>query len=280
MIKITNGTISAQINEHGAELTALTAGASEIIWNGDAAYWTGHSPVLFPICGRLADDRYSENGKHYTLQKHGFARHSDFSVKDHSENSVTLSLTSDEKLRECYPFDFELDISFELTADSLVQTYTVRNRGNDTMYFSLGAHPAFNVPMGGKVLFGACEKPETLTVDGDGLINGTAPVQIDGNALTLTPHLFDNDAIIMESPKSTDVTVVSPNGTPLVKMVFDAVPYLLIWAKPDAPYVCIEPWHGVPDHSGCGGDISKKPAVVSLPAGNTFTFRTEIIPLS
>lgn len=269
MKTIENDMLSLKINEIGAELSSVVSKRTgrEYIWQGDPDVWTGHAPVLFPICGALCEGTYYHKGEKYKLPKHGFARRMSFLLSKSTDTSAEFTLCANEDTKKVYPFDFELRISFKLCSNELETQYRIINKNNETMYFSIGAHPAFNVSIGGKVIFEKDENMSVLIADKNGLIDGKRNGNGSGNSVLLTNHTFDDDALIFDAPKSTCATVVNENGSPLIKMNFGKVPYILLWAKPNAPYVCIEPWHGIPDNVGDVTDISKKPEIISLKDG-------------
>ena len=243
MINFENELLKVSVNPLGAELFSVMrkSDGTEYIWQGDPTVWSGRAPVLFPICGRLAKDTYYLNGEQYILPKHGFARRKPFTLADLRDDGATFILTADEKTMISYPFDFELTVDFSLKENVLKTVYTVINKSEGTMYFSLGAHPAFNVGVGGFVVMPKKEKITTLTVSSEGLIDGEKLVSECSDRIELTPTVFENDALIFASPSYDHVDVVSPEGKKLVRMSFGKTPYLLLWAKPGAPYVCVEP---------------------------------------
>lgn len=276
MITIENDLLKVKIDELGAEMSSVISKRTgrEYIWQGSPDIWTGHAPILFPICGALSRGEYYHKGEKYALPKHGFARRMKFSVAEAFHDSAVFSLLASDETKKVYPFDFELRVSFKLGENKLKTTYRVINRANETIYFSIGAHPAFNVALGGRVVLEKNENMSTLVADNNGLIDGNRKGDGNGNIVSLTNDIFCDDALIFDAPNSTCAAVESENGEKIVKMSFGNVPYLLLWAKPGAPYVCIEPWHGIPDSAGDPLDISKKPAIVSLDSGY-YDFVTE-----
>ena len=228
------------VKEMGAELTSLKSKKTgfEFIWNGNEEIWYGQSPILFPVIGRLLDDKYRLNGKEYTMAKHGIVRKKPFALTEKTENSLTFSQTDDAESIEAYPYHFDLQVKFKLTDDGLSVTHTVINNDSKNMYYSFGAHPAFNCKIGDYLEFEADEKLLTERIDHDSiLIDDKFPVEINERRLVLTDSLFDNDALILSGYKSKFVTLKSNEHNRTVKFNFDS-PLLGIWAKPNAPYVC------------------------------------------
>lgn len=279
---IENEFLTAQINDFGAELHSLVSKADghEYIWQGDPAVWYGQAPVLFPIIGRLLDDKYRYNGKEYTLQKHGFARKRAFSVVSCERNEAVFVLRSDADTLCVYPFAFELYVKFTLAGKMLRVIHTVVNRTDGEMYFSIGGHPGFNCAIGDWLEF---DKPETLdteTIDGDSIrLAEKTPVLRNETRITITGHIFDRDALILSGIRSKALTLRNEAHEHEVRFTFGGVPYLGIWAKPGAPYVCIEPWCGVNDDRVVRADLSEKDAIQRLPEGGVFdlTYTAEIL---
>lgn len=270
---IQNDFLTAQINDAGAELHSLVRNSDgfEYIWQGDPAVWYGQAPVLFPIIGRLLDDKYRFNGTEYAMKKHGFARKRTFTVVSCERNEAVFLLQSDESTRACYPFEFDLYVKFELLGKTLRATHTVVNRTSGEMYFSLGGHPAFNCELGDVLSF---DRPETLsteTIDDDSFrLPERTPVLDNASDITITAHLFDHDALILSGIRSRAVTLRHAEPGHDVRFIFGDVPYLGIWAKPGAPYVCLEPWCGVNDDRRARDDLSEKDAIQRLPEGGIF----------
>lgn len=270
---IENEFLTAQINDFGAQLHSLQSKADgyEYIWQGDPAVWYGQAPVLFPIIGRLLDDKYRYNGMEYTMQKHGFARKKPFEVVSCERNEAIFVLRSDADTRACYPFDFELYVKFSLLGRTLRAIHTVVNQTQGEMYFSLGGHPGFNCAIGDRLEFDKNETLDTETIDGDSLrLPDKTPVLRDESSITITEHIFDRDALILSGIRSKAVTLRKADHAHEVRFTFGDVPYLGIWAKPGAPYVCIEPWCGVNDDRRARADISEKDAIQRLPEGGVF----------
>lgn len=276
MICIENEFLTAKISNFGAELQNVTdkSTGTEYIWQGDPAVWNGRAPVLFPICGRLSEDTYYYGDESYYLPKHGFARKTEFSTESAEQNKASFILASNDRTRLSYPFEFELTVSFTLEGRKLITEYSVKNTDMGQIYFSLGAHPAYNVKLGGKIVFEKKEKFVSLVANTNSLICGTKRFAEDGREITLEENTFVDDALIFEAPKSTEASVVSPGGKTLVKMTFGKIPYLLLWAKPGADYVCIEPWNGIPDNTGDPRRIQDKKGIVTLEPGKEFRFVT------
>lgn len=270
--KIENEFLTCEIDDMGAQLHSLKLkeNGKEYIWQGNPEIWYGQAPILFPIIGQLIDDKYRYNGVEYTMPKHGLARKLPFNLKECKGAKAVFSLESDEKTLKSYPFDFELLVSFELQEKALVNTMTVVNKTDGEMYFSIGAHPAFNCKVGDIIEF---ELPETLTterIDSDNLLlSEKFPLIENSREIVITEEIFKNDALILSGIKSKKLIIKGENE---IKFTFGDCPVLGIWAKPGAPYVCIEPWYGINDDRSVKDDISNKREIRRLDKGQTFEF--------
>lgn len=274
---IENAKFRVSINELGAELTSwIDKDADyEYIWQ-NRAVWNGQAPVLFPIVGRLRDDIYEVGGKEYTLAKHGFARRRDFAVESKKDDAITLILKDSEETLNMYPFPFELRITYRFTENGFVMENRVTNPGTETMYFSLGTHPAFVCAMGDKLVMDAEEDALSYIANADSLrCDVKIPVWENGKEIKITPNTFDQDALFFDGLNSNGCTLVRANGRS-VHVDFGGAPSLGFWAKPGAEYVCIEPWHGIPDFDHSGHDFTKKEQIIALEAGQDFVFAITI----
>jgi galactose mutarotase-like enzyme len=270
---VENEFLRARIKSNGAELCSLTDKNSryEYLWQGNPKIWYGQSPVLFPIVGRLLNDKYRYNGKEYMLEKHGFARKSAFELQKAEGNTAEFLLQESRETLAVYPFHFDLFVKFELIGRSLKATHTVVNKNDGDMYFSLGGHPGFNCAIGDYLEFDEVETLSTETIDEDALrLPEKTPVLNGEKKIIITKDIFNNDALILSGIKSKAVTLKSDNNPHTVRFTFGDVPYLGIWAKPGAPYVCIEPWYGVNDNRDEKDDISKKEGIIRLDKGGSF----------
>jgi galactose mutarotase-like enzyme len=267
--------LTATINPLGAQLSVLRDAADrDLLWNGDPAVWAGRAPILFPIVGMLAAGQYRIGDRSYPLPRHGFARNRRFTVAEAGPTSVTFRLSADTETLAVYPFHFELDVNFSLEGASLAVTSWIRNRGTADMPASLGYHPAFAwpLPYGEEraahfIEFETDEPAPIRCLDGNGLLTPehlVTPVQ--DRRLTLRDELFGADALIFDQIISRTVTYGSEVG-PRIAVSFPGVPYLGVWTKPGARFICIEPWQGVTDPQGFKGELKDKPGSVLVPPG-------------
>lgn len=271
--KIESEFLTAKVKSDGAELCSLydKDGGYEYLWQGNPSVWYGQAPVLFPIVGRLLDDRYRYDGKEYTLQKHGFARKLEFELVKSEGGSVELLLRESKDTLEVYPFKFNLSVKFEVVGRTLKATHTVTNTNEKEMYFSMGGHPGFNISIGDFLEFDENESLSTETIDGDSIrMSAKTPVLKNEKKIVITDDIFNNDALILSGIKSKALTLKSEKHDRTVRFTFGEAPFLGIWAKPGAPYVCIEPWFGVNDDRQEKDDISKKEGIIKLEKGGSF----------
>jgi galactose mutarotase-like enzyme len=275
-----NKNLSIKINPKGAELTSLFnhENQTEYLWNADPKFWGKSSPVLFPIVGSLKENKYRFEGKEYTLPRHGFARDREFMVEKSDENSVTFLLTHDENTLKVYPFKFEFRLIYSLENNTLNVTYSVKNIGENEMYFSVGGHPAFAVPLAENtgyndyyLQFNKTEIFKRWGLTPEGLIE-MQPFDflINTNKLTLTKELFYEDAIVFKNLKSTSIILKSDKTNQQLKFNFEGFPYLGIWAAKDANFVCIEPWCGIADSANHNQELTEKEGIIGLDLGENF----------
>jgi galactose mutarotase-like enzyme len=280
MFTIENTNLTVIISPKGAELQSIYNKElkQEYMWSGDAAFWGKHSPVLFPIVGTLKDDTYFFNDKTYHLGRHGFAREMEFTVTEQTSSTITLRLENNEDTLAKYPFAFRFDIRYELTDSSVKVTYSVGNTGQSAMYFSVGGHPAFKLPlMDGAgyndyyLEFNHPEQAGRWPISKDGLIE-TIPVELlnNTNRLSLTKELFQHDALVFKGLSSNSVDLKSDKDVHGLSFDFTGFPYLGIWAAKNADFVCIEPWCGIADSVNNDQQLIKKEGIHALQPGKSF----------
>lgn len=281
MTTIENDQLRVSIRPQGAELTSIfhKPTATEHLWQADPGVWGWHAPNLFPIVGGLLNDQLHVGDQAYPMKRHGFARQSLFTETESSDGHAIFTLRATDETRAVYPYEFEFQIIYELTDASLSVTYRVVNEGDATMYFSVGAHPAFNVPFGSGEAYSdyvlEFEQDESLVthqLSDAGLFSGeTRPVPTTNRQLTLTEHLFDQDALVFKNLKSRRVTLKhKDHDDRAVTVSFPDFPHLGIWAKPGASFVCIEPWLGYADAEGEPTAIEQKGAIQHVGVGDVF----------
>jgi len=275
-ISLNSAALSAQIDPRGAQLSVLRdAAGRDLLWNGDPSVWAGRAPLLFPIVGELAGGAYRLGATSYPLSRHGFARTSSFRIIDADRSAVLLRLEADEVSLRRYPFDFELDIRFALSDATLELTASIGNRGAAAMPASFGFHPAFRwpLPFGEPraehfLEFAVDESAPVRRLDAKGLLTPERhPSPVRGRRLLLDDALFQDDALIFDALRSERVTYGAATG-PRIAVSFPDTPYLGVWSKPGADFICIEPWHGIADSQGFTGDFTTKPGIFMVAPGD------------
>lgn len=280
MILLENTWLRAEIKLFGAELSRLfdKRDGTELLWDGDPAFWTGQSPVLFPIVGKLVNDAYSYEGKTYELPAHGFARRSKFEVIESTPEWAVFRLVSSEETLKSYPFPFSFDVTYRLFERSLTIGYQIQNSSNGTIYFSVGGHPAFRCPLlPGETMhdyylqFEHSEKAKRLPLSGKLLSGEQEHYEITEGTLPLTPDLFKEDAIVLTELRSRMISLKSRKSPKTISLAFEGFPYLGIWSPiGGAPFVCLEPWCGIADTAGRSVPFPLKEGIVSLTAEAVF----------
>lgn len=242
-----NAFAHVEVDELGAQLHSLRRRKDgyEYLWQGDPAIWPGQAPILFPIVGSLAEERYWLGGQPYQMPRHGFARRKRFFCVDESNDRLVFSLTDDVETRAQYPFAFELRVTYLLTGQKLGVTHTVLNPAAEPLYFSLGAHPAFRCEIGDTLRFECREENlHTQRIGADGLRTGELfAVPGNGREIEITEELFLHDALILSGLRSRCVTLESRRKGRVVTVMLGGAPYLGLWAKPAPPSFALS--HGM-----------------------------------
>lgn len=284
MIEIASDKLAAAINPFGAELTHLRdAQGRELMTDADPAFWTGHAPLLFPIVGRLAGDRYRLDEREYALPQHGFARRQRFAVLEQGVDRAVFRLTDNAATRAVYPFCFTLDAAYTLSDATLAIDVIVTNCGDEPMPASFGFHPAFAWPLpfgrpreAHRILFDKPE-PSGLTAIMPGGLTGPEllPSPLQDRALPLSDGLFAHDALVWDTLQS-DRLRYDGGGGPGLEIGFAGMPRLGIWTKPGARFVCVEPWHGIADPEGFDGELWEKPGMLRFEPAEARTFSMQV----
>ena len=241
-------------------------------------FWGKHAPVLFPIVGELKNGIYIFKDKEYKLPRHGFARDKMFEADQTDTTCATFTLKNDEETFAVYPFEFVFRVEYNIKENELACTYQVQNINAGLMYFSVGGHPAFNVPLNKNLFY----TDYSLAFNNDdvlkkyllqnGLINDeTESIQLDNKTLQLTPGLFYKDAIVLKHINSKQVTLKTNKDSHGLKFKFDDFPFFGIWAAKDAPFVCLEPWCGIADNINHNNKLINKEGINQLTAGETWS---------
>lgn len=266
--EISNGRITASVDSHGAELKSLRDAVTEeeYMWCGDPAYWGKTSPVLFPFIGKLKDGEYRFLGETYKMSKHGFARDMEFKLVSHEATEVWFLLEADEATMQMYPFNFRLEIGYRLEDKKLRVLWRVDNPSEETIYFSIGGHPAFNCPLYKEdqradyyMEFDA-ECIRCTVIEPDGLIGDQNVVyELEDGRLPVKSELFERDAMVMEGSQLHRISLLTPDKEAYLKVEFDT-PVVAVWTPDgiEAPFVCIEPWYGLCDFADFKGTLEER----------------------
>ena len=278
---IHNEFLTLTVDTHGAEAVSLkNAAGQEMLWQADPAVWKRHAPILFPWTGKLPGGTFEAKGKTYKGGQHGFARDMEFICTEETGTSVTHLLEATDTTKRAWPYDFQLYITHTLNGRDLTVSWKVINKDSETMYFTIGAHPAFNVP----VLSDTVQSQYHLTFSGqkeltycllDAKLGTALPEQphtlsLENGTCLIDEHMFDKDALIFDNGQITKAGITLPDGTPYVEISCEGFPNFGIWSAIGAPFVCLEPWMGRCDNTGYEGELSEKPNINALKPAEVF----------
>lgn len=280
-VKLENEFLCVEIAEMGAEVTRIydKTEDNEILWEGNPVYWKRHSPVLFPNVGKTYKNRVLINGTQYPTSQHGFARDNVFTCIEAANEKASFMFRSSEETKEVYPFDFELHINYKLNKKELTVEWQVKNCGDETMYFTIGGHPAFRfakpeetkadyvLKVPGK------EKLEYVLIDiscGCANVDEVHTLQLSEETYPLSDELFAKDALVVDNGQIEEAWLCHKDGTPYVGVRSAGFPNYGIWSVEGAPFVCLEPWMGRCDNVGFNAKLSEKPNVNKVEAGEKF----------
>ncbi|MBP3285125.1 MAG: aldose 1-epimerase family protein [Clostridia bacterium] len=269
---IGNDALKVTLKSAGAEMTSINYRGIEYLWNGDKKYWGRHAPILFPIVGRLKDNKTVIEGKEYEMSQHGFARDCDFQLNLATSTMACYRLKYNEETLKKYPYRFELSITYEVMENSVKVTYQVKNKDDKTMFFSIGGHPAFRWPLLESekfedyvIEFSEKETANRISVE-DGYVYETEDLLLkDEDTISLSKKVFDIDTFIFHHLNSKSVTFKSKKSEKAVILHFEGFPYLGIWSRKDeAEFLCLEPWFGIADRKETNGIFEEKPGINRL----------------
>ena len=286
MYTLENEWLRVTVAAMGAELQSIYDKEmdKEILWYGDENIWERRAPLLFPNVGRNHENHCLYKGKYYDTIQHGFARGTNFDFAGKTEDTLVFQIRDTEESRNYFPFAFGLKVTYKLEGRSLEVLWDVENKDQEVMYFTIGGHPGFNVPIlentkrsDYKLLFKNQQEltyrlvyGTTGTADGEKTYKLPLAAYGDYSGCDITEHMFDNDALIFDDSQISWAGIGYPDGSPYVTMECEGFTNFGIWTKPEGPYVCLEPWMGRCDDYGFTGEISEKPDVIALNARETF----------
>ncbi len=279
--QIENNQLIVTVSPQGAELQSIRHKHTglEYMWSGDPAFWGKKSPVLFPFVGGLRNNRFSYQGKQYTMGRHGFARDKEFAVAETGASHLHFLLTQDDESLSRYPFAFDFFITYRLLHSRITVSYDVTNTGDTALWFSVGAHPAFRVPLvegtaftDHYLQFSEKEDAGIWPLSPDGLIEKKAvPFFKHSDTIPLTKNLFAGDALVFKDLQSNSVSIRNQQNPHGLTVGYEQFPYMGIWSTKNADFICIEPWCGIADSVDAVGEISMKEGIHSLKPGGSFT---------
>lgn len=279
--EIENDSLKVVISDEGAELQSIrTLDGTEYLWQADPSFWNGKAPNIFPYVARLTEGKYTLDGREYEMKIHGLIRYQTLAVEEQSADAITFRLDANDETRQQYPFEFTYRITFALEGNKLITTNSVENRGTGRMYFGIGGHPGFQVPMEEGLSFedyylefSRPAHPYRVGFNENCFLTGQDelyPLE-DGRRISLHHALFDNDAVVLKHGDRT-VTIKSDKGSRSVKVSYPDFQYIGFWHKPhkEAPYVCVEPWSSLPSRAGIIEDFAQQADLMCADAGETW----------
>lgn len=287
-MKLENELLCVEITEMGAEVTRIydKVNDTEVLWNGDARFWKRHSPILFPNVGKTWNNTVRIDGVQYPTSQHGFARDTQFTCVKAAEEFAEFRMKSTEETKKRYPYEFELSVSYRLDGRELEVGWQVKNCTDGNMYFTIGAHPAFAFAKEGEgktdycLKFPGKEKLDYIKLDlatGTGISGQAFPMELKDGYYPLNEEMFEIDTFIFDGSQIEEAWLCKKDGTPYVGVRCAGFPDFGIWSPAGAPFICLEPWCGRCDDQGFEGDISEKPNVSCLAAGEVFEKKYQIV---
>lgn len=286
---IENQYLKVSIDSLGAELKSiLSTEGVEYLWQGLPEYWKGQAPNLFPYIARMTEGKYTFKEQTYEMGIHGFAKSSEFEVEEVSSEKIVFAIEENKCTLAQYPFAFKFCVIYELHENKLEVSYKVENKGAESMYFGVGGHPGFNVPLGDVAFedfyleFSEKSEAKRIEFSPSCFVTGNRPAfeMVDGVKILMEHNMFDDDAIVL-TDMSREVTLKSDKSDRAVKVSYPDMKFIGFWHMPktDAPYVCIEPWSTLPSRQGVIEELDKQPDIIELEGKGTYcnTWCVEII---
>lgn len=286
---LSNEHLEVEFTEFGGTLSSIKdKEGKEYLWQGDAAYWTGTAPVLFPICGSIRDDKAQiGNRKQTNMPRHGVVRKKEFKCVEQTENSILFEIESNEEMLAQYPYEFKLGINYILEGKKITTRYIIENKDKEIMPFQIGGHPGFHCPLYKEESYEdyelVFEQKETCTVPTPvtetGLIDMEHRSEFlkDTDTLPLKHDLFSVDAVILDQLKSRAVTLKSKKHNKGIRIDFNQFPYLILWSTAkEADFVALEPWIGLSTCSDEGDKFEEKRNIQYAQAGEVKEYEFHI----
>lgn len=285
--EIKNEFLTVEVSDAGAELRSIrSADGTEYLWQGNPEFWRDRAPNIFPYVARMTEGKYTASGKEYEMKIHGFIKYLTLEAEEKSGDAITFRLDSNEATKAQYPYDFTYRITYRLEGSTLVTTTSVENKGAERMYFAVGGHPGFNVPLEDGLgfedyylEFGAPAHPSRVGFTQSCFLTGhDEPYALEnGVRLPLKHSLFDDDAVVLKHA-ARSVRIASDKGSRSVTVTYPDFQYIGFWHKPhtEAPYVCVEPWSALPSRDGIVEEISQQADLTALEGGKSYETTWEI----
>ena len=266
---LTNDVLTVTVSSIGAELLSVKKDNEERIWPGDPDFWDGRAPLLFPICGRLKDDKYIYDDKEYNLEYHGYGRFLEFDIEKIESQSIVFLHRYNSKTLELFPFEYELRVVYKLENSSLKITYIINNLGDKDMFFSIGSHEGLYCPEGICEYSVVFEKPESLdcvVCSADYFGHDVVNKGNDVKEFYLNDKYFENGSLSFINLKSKNFTLINRRtGKTTVLKTDNNYSVFTLWSVPNAGFICLEPWYGMPDFIDSDYNIINKEGIITLP---------------
>ena len=275
-ISLKKGSLTAVADTMGGELISMQdRHKTEYIWQGDGAYWSGRNPILFPIVGKLKDDRVMIHGTAYNMKQHGFARSKEFIPVAQGEDFVELELCADAQTLAQYPFHFSLRVRHTLLENGFDIQFCITNLDSLPMPYCIGAHTAYRCPLIAgeafedyQLIFEHTETAQTILPYANGLWHDRREIALNHtDTIPLHHALYDRiDTLVFDGLQSKRVRLLHKTTKRGVEVSFSDFPMIAFWTMPhkNAPYICIEPWQGCAAYDNESGRFEDKPYCVTL----------------
>lgn len=278
-VNLSNDVLNIAIQKFGAELHAIQKDGIEYLWQGNPDFWARQAPILFPIVGKLKNGSYTFENETFKLGGHGFARDQAFELIEKDADKAVFELRANRETLAVYPFEFRLRVTYVLKGHDLTVKWEVKNLDEKDLYFGIGAHPAFNVPLENgsfedyQLSISPAKSRQFIPLNPEtGVLDLTQKAVLNQSQFNLRRDLFKQDALIFETPEATEVLLSNTKDDRSVKIAWDNMPFVGLWSPypADAPFVCIEPWCGIADDANTDGDLTTKYGINTLAHGKKF----------
>ena len=292
--KIENEALIVTADSRGAELVSVQdkKTGAEMLWNADPAVWDWHAPILFPYCGKLREGRYELDGKSYSGEMHGFARHMEHAFLGEDGSAMGFRLSSGPETRVLLPREFDFETTYALHGRALRHNIKVINRSDCELRFGLGYHPAFAFPFDDRhttqdyeLRFDSPQTPVVLKNIESGPDEGFACDErciLAENTISipLYDRMFDRDSICLSQLTARTISIVEKDSGRRVTLDISPFPYVLLWSMLGTDvlkFLCIEPWHTLQDRVDATGNWNEKPCAAVLAPGESWETHLDMI---